>query len=130
MKDSSFSLQDGRDLYIRIPEDIEELSIMKLSLPHGSAGKTIKITVVENDEAPFERDAVWSKNDSSDLSFYGDNEYWKSEKCTREVVLGHPECSFSDCCTKECNDVSCQIHQGYQDTQMLKLEYWRSDKVK
>ena len=129
MKDSSFSLENGKDLYIRMPETIEGLDVMRLSLPKDCAGKTLKITVIENEEAPFERDAIWAKDHYCDLNFYGNNEYWQSVKCTRTVVEANPRCDFEEC-TSECHDISCPVYQGYEPCTSKKITYWRSNKVK
>ncbi len=47
---------------------------------------------------------------------FEDDEEQKSDKIGETVytVPGHPNCKFGDC-DKECHNVACLIHQGYEE---------------
>ena len=123
-------LIDGeKNLYIRIPENIENYSVLMFEMLKECAGKTIMISTIENKDAPFEKDALVAETDSNALTFYGDETYWEPENHSRVVVEGNPDCEYSDC-TPDCHVVSCPVHQGYASGAPKRIGYIRSDKVK
>lgn len=118
-----------RPLYIRIPENIDDFSILMLEMPKDCGGKTIRISTMDNNKAPFEKDAITQETESETLTYYGDEKYWEPEDHTRVVVEGNPDCDYSEC-TGECHVMSCAVHQGYASSAAKKIGYVRSKKVK
>ena len=130
MKTSAFSMKEGQNLYVRIPEnDSKELMEMILYLHKESAGKTLRITVMDNSSAPFEMDAIKQESGSNVLDYFGEDSYWEPKDQEHVLVEDHPECEYADC-TADCHVVSCPVHQGFSPCKPMKIEYLSSDKVK
>jgi len=119
----------GKDLYVRIPESLHKIGLLKIILPEECTNKTLHITVIDNDEAPFAKDAIYCEGEKSDLSYFGRSEIWEPTEYSRTVVKGNPDCDYSEC-NLECHVVSCAVHQGYESSEPLEIKYLRSDKVK
>ena len=117
-----------KNLYIRIPDNIEDFSVIMFEMAKDCAGKTIRISTIDNKDAPFEKDAIVQETNSDTLVYYGDDEYWNPEDRSRVVVEGNPDCDFSEC-TGECHVVSCPVHQGYASSNPRRIGYIRSSKV-
>ena len=118
-----------KDLYIRIPDNIDDYSILMLEMLKACAGKTIKISTIDNKDAPFEKNAIVAESDSGKLVFEGDEEYWEPEDYSRTVVEGNPDCDYSEC-TGDCHVVSCPVHQGMASGAPKRIGYIRSSMVK
>ena len=123
-------LIDGeKKLYIRIPDNIDDYSVLMFEMLKKCAGKTIMISTIENKDAPFEKDAIVEEANKNTLTFYGDEDYWDPEDFSRTVVEGNPDCDYSEC-TGDCHVVSCPVHQGMASAAPKRIGYIRSSKVK
>ena len=131
MRNEHIGLTNNKRMYIRLPDNMENLSVLKLVLPKEMAGKTLAIDCIPNNSIhiPFEKDAIKAENDHSQLAYFGDDEYWEPKEYTRTVVEGNPSCDYSEC-TLECHVVSCAVHQGFASDRPMKISYTRSDKMK
>lgn len=119
----------GKDLYIRLPKELEDKSVLTLVLPKELAGKTLKIVPKDSQHTPFERDAISKDDNKKILRYYGEDFYWKPQKISRIVVKANPKCDY-ETCTCECNMVSCPVHQGFASDEPMKVEYIQSNKMK
>ena len=124
-----FDLMDRKELYIRLPKNLQDKEELTLTLPGELAGKTLKIVAVENEDTPYECDEVYADSESKALRYYGDEEYWKPCEYVHTVVKGNPDCDYAEC-TYECQVVSCAVHQGYASDAPLELRYVRSEQLR
>lgn len=86
MRVNIIKLPTNKDLYVRIPSSLRKLGKLKIVLPPSCTDKTIRITVVENTQAPFEDDAIYCDTKSCRLTYFGNRETWEPEECSVEGV--------------------------------------------
>lgn len=131
MNNNRVSLKDEKSLYVRIPGNLDSMSIVELTIPKSFAGKTLKIKLLESDDSsiPFESDAIEAETDNSVLCYCGSDSYWEPENYSRTVVEGNTDCDYSEC-NYDCHVVSCAVHQGYASDAPLVIAYVRSNKLK
>ncbi len=129
MKSNGVSIQGTKTVYVRMPSNVKDMEVMKLFLSEECANKTIMIAVIDNADAPFDKDAVFERTAKGNLTYHGSRDYWNPETVRRTIVEGHPECDFTEC-VAECHDVSCDVQIGYAPCNPVNITYLRSDKVK
>ena len=122
------NLVNGKDMYIRLPKGLKNTSILMLAVPKELADKTLKIVAEDNQDAPFERDAISENDEDAVLRYYGEESYWEPEKIFRVAVKANPNCNYGEC-SNECHVASCPVHQGFATAEPIKIEYVRSDKL-
>ena len=126
---NQFEYEGKKDLYIRLPENLQDKSPLQLALPKEFAGKTLKVVAVENEDTPYESDEVYADRQTSMLRYYGDADYWNPYEYVRTVVEGNPDCDYEEC-TYGCHVVSCAVHQGYASDAPMEVSYIRSEKLR
>ena len=122
------NLVNDKDMHIRIPKELKSESVLTLAIPKEMAGKTLKVVVEDNQDAPFERDAIRQNREKAVLRYFGEESYWEPEKVFRIAVKGNQNCNYGECYTG-CQVASCAVHQGFASDEPIKIDYIRSDKV-
>lgn len=129
-RQTSFSTDAKKQLYIRLPDNLRSYSELTLLLNSSLAGKTLKISVADPKEIPFDYDTIAETSGDTEINFYGDSEEdWDAIDRSRLVVEGNTDCLYSEC-TNECHVVSCGVHQGYSSSAPLRIGCIKSKKLR
>ena len=130
MKHERVSLVDGKDMYVRLPKNLDDMAKMIVFLPKELAGMTLKIEAIRScrHEIPFEKWTIEASGEAVVMTYYGDDEYWQPQEDVRIAVEGNPDCDYEEC-NAECHVVSCPVYQGLESDAPIEIHYVKSDKV-
>ena len=117
-----------KELYIRIPDRLKKVGKLGLIIPEEYANKTIKITIVDNEDTPFDKEFIYCENSSVPalLTYFGSIDCWKPDDCPSEEY----NLDYSECSELNCHNMSCPIYQEYISSGSAKQIFLQSSKVK
>ena len=101
----------NKDLYIRIPDSLKKVGKLGLIIPDEYTNKTIKISIIDNEDAPFDKDAIYCEDDSlhAFLTYFGSVDCWKPNDCPSEEYT----LDYSECGDLNCHNTSCPVYQKF-----------------
>ena len=111
---TTFHVYDGDPIYIMVPNNLENGAEAILQLDSSLEGKTIRISVIDDDsKLPLY---------SGDVQYFGNSDIRRVEYVDDDTIPGHPNCRYGECGT--CKVVSCGIYQGYEEVPVRPTRYY------